>query len=214
MSNKTNVNKLIIDSDFENITPKMTDEELRYLEDNLVSDGEILSPIVVWNDIVLDGINEFKILKKHPNLKYHCVDKRFCNRYEALAWAYKNILAKPGLTPLQRTAIIGRQYQAEKFSWGSKDRFRGNQYIKNITNCDGRKTSEVISERFGVSPQTVLRAGRFIDGLDQAEAISPGISTEILSDRIRPSRSIVISITEADADEKERIVNYILKGLR
>ena len=59
---------LKIDPEFEQKIPPLTDEEFALLEENILSDGEIRDPLVVWNGYILDGHNRFRIHKKHPEI--------------------------------------------------------------------------------------------------------------------------------------------------
>lgn len=51
-----------IDYEFQSQIPPLTDEEFKQLEDNIVSDGVIINPLIVWNGILVDGHNRYRIL--------------------------------------------------------------------------------------------------------------------------------------------------------
>ena len=40
--------EFIIDSEFQSQIPALTDEEFQQLEENILSEGEVLSPLIVW----------------------------------------------------------------------------------------------------------------------------------------------------------------------
>ena len=94
------------------------------LEENILSDGAVFSPIVVWNDVILDGHNRYEIIQKHPELTYAIRTMPFANRYEAISWICKHQLGRRNLTPQQKKYLIGQRYEAEKVI----DSFRGNQH--------------------------------------------------------------------------------------
>ena len=59
---------LRIDEEFEKLVPPLTDEEYRQLEENIVLEGTVLMPLMVWNGTVIDGHNRYKIIRKHPDV--------------------------------------------------------------------------------------------------------------------------------------------------
>ena len=57
---------LKIDPEFQGKIPPLTFEELNQLESNILRDGRIINPIIVWQGLIVDGHNRFTIAKKHP----------------------------------------------------------------------------------------------------------------------------------------------------
>ena len=68
--------RLKIDPEFQSKIPPLTFEELNLLETNILEEGRILSPLIVWNGLIVDGHNRFAILKNHPEIKSHRAGKR------------------------------------------------------------------------------------------------------------------------------------------
>ena len=61
---------LHIDPEFKVQIPPLTEDERTQLEENILADGEILSPIFVWNETLGDGHNRHEILQSHPEIPY------------------------------------------------------------------------------------------------------------------------------------------------
>ena len=40
------------------------------MEENILSDGAVFSPLIVWDGTILDGHNRYEIIQKHPELTY------------------------------------------------------------------------------------------------------------------------------------------------
>ena len=106
--------KLIIDPEFRDKIPPLTEDEFSLLEENILSDGAVVSPLIVWDGIILDGHNRYEIIQKHPELAYAVHKMQFANRYEALSWICKHQLGRRNLTPQQKKYLIGQRYEAEK----------------------------------------------------------------------------------------------------
>ena len=50
---------LKIDPEFEDVIPPISSEEFEQLEKNIVSEGALLSPIIIWNGYIVDGHNRY-----------------------------------------------------------------------------------------------------------------------------------------------------------
>ena len=104
---------LKIDPEIQSKIPPLTDDEFKQLEENILKEGKLLSPLIVWNNTLVDGHNRYAILQKHPEIYFSTMPLRFANREEALAWICKNQLGRRNLTPEQKKFLIGKQYSVE-----------------------------------------------------------------------------------------------------
>lgn len=62
-----------IDKEFEALIPRLTDEEFSQLEKNVIEDG-CRDALVLWEDILVDGHNRYRICQKHGNVMIDEVD--------------------------------------------------------------------------------------------------------------------------------------------
>ena len=115
---------LTIDPEFASKIPPLREEELKQLEENILADGVVINPLIVWNGVIVDGHNRYCILQQHPEIQFTTYNKEFPDRYAAISWICKNQLGRRNLTPQQFKYLIGQRYDAEKLA----ERFRGNQY--------------------------------------------------------------------------------------
>ena len=116
---------LKIDPEFQSQIPPLTDDEFKQLEENILKEGKLISPLIVWNNTLVDGHNRYAILQKHPEIYFSTMPLRFENREEAIAWICRNQLGRRNLSPEQKRYLLGKQYEAEK---KAAKIFRGNQY--------------------------------------------------------------------------------------
>ena len=52
---------LTIDPEFEAKCPPLTEDELSQLEENILEEGLVLMPLIVWNDTIVDGHNRYRM---------------------------------------------------------------------------------------------------------------------------------------------------------
>ena len=205
--------QLRIDSEFKSKIPPLRDEEFKQLEENILADGVVINPLIVWDGVIVDGHNRYRILQKHPEIQYSTYEKMFPDRYAAIAWICKNQLGRRNLTPQQFKYLVGQQYEAEKLA----NRFRGNQYTSlNRSACDqfGHKqkivrTRRKIARETQTSEGYVERAREFSKGVDAAEEAEPGIKQEILSGSIKPTEKAVVAIAKAPPEERPALVQQL-----
>ena len=105
---------LKIDPEFQSQIPPLTNDEFKQLEENILKEGKLLSPLIVWNNTLVDGHNRYAILQKHPEIYFSTMPLRFENREEAIAWICWNQLGRRNLSPEQKRYLLGKQYEAEK----------------------------------------------------------------------------------------------------
>lgn len=189
----------------------MTDDEFRQLEDNILSDGVVINPIIVWNGVIVDGHNRFRILENHPHIQYTIHEKSFDDRFSALAWICKNQLGRRNLTPTQKKYLIGKQYEAEKRRQGTN-----NQYVQAKSESSqignfhsSTKTCERIAAENGIGKNSVFRAEAFSKAVDLADEIEPGIRTDILSGSIKATAKDVADIIQASPAERPQIIEKL-----
>lgn len=199
---------IMIDSDFESVCPPLTEDEFTLLEQNILSDGEVTSPLIVWDNKLIDGHHRRQIILNHPELPFQIKEVVFNNKYEAIAWICKNQAGRRNLTSEQLTYLIGKRYEAEKHSWGASDGFRGNgnEAEKSVSGkmchlLSDEKTSSKIANESGVSERYVRYAEKYAQGVDAAEVARPGVKQELLSGAFKPTRKEVSDLAKLPAED-------------
>ena len=153
---------LTIDPEFEAKCPPLTDDELSQLEENILEEGLVLMPLIVWNDTIVDGHN-----------RYRTHEKNFNSKYEALSWICKNQLGRRNLTPQQKKYLIGERYDAEKKAHGG-DRKSGQvkSTVQNEPLISSHMTRAQIAEDTKTSESYVMRADLYAKGVNAAEEVA------------------------------------------
>ena len=204
---------LHIDPEFKAQIPPLTEDERAQLEENILAEGELLSPILVWNDTIVDGHNRYEILQSHPGIPYSVRDLNLETREEVLAWICKNQLGRRNLTPEQKKFLVGKQYDAEK----QGDGFHGNQHTLPAPSAGAQsehqqvaeKTCERIARENNISASSVRRAALFAKGVDLAEDLCPGIRRQVLSGHLKAPSVLFEQLAKAKPKEYNAILEQI-----
>ena len=213
---------LKIDPEFQSQIPPLTDDEFKQLEENILKEGKLLSPLIVWNNTLVDGHNRYAILQKHPEICFSTMPLRFANREEALAWICKNQLGRRNLTPEQKKFLIGKQYSVEHRKPGGNG---NNQYTATTQEAVQEELCQIdtipptsaeasirkqIAERNNVSESYVARSEKFMRGVEIMEQMIPGMQEKILSGQFKVRDADMHRLARADFPNRKQIVHEIL----
>ena len=213
---------LKIDPEFQSQIPPLTDDEFKQLEENILKEGKLLSPLIVWNNTLVDGHNRYAILQKHPEIYFSTMPLRFANREEALAWICKNQLGRRNLTPEQKKFLIGKQYSMEHRKPGGNG---NNQYTATTQEAVQEELCQIdtipltsaeasirkqIAERNNVSESYVARSEKFMRGVEIMEQMIPGMQEKILSGQFKVRDADMHRLARADFPNRKQIVHEIL----
>lgn len=205
---------LKINPEFRDKIPPLTPDEFSKLEENILADGEVREPLVVWDDTIIDGHHRWKIIQKHPEIPYKVKQMSFPDKYAAIVWMCKNQIGRRNISEVQRDVLFGEAQKAGKLTKGGD---RGNQYTKvakrqNDALPKAEKTSKRIAREFGVGYRTVERAEQFLDGLNAAEEVVPGFKEAVLTGDIKVKKNEVAAIKKIPEPERPAAVEAILNG--
>ena len=207
--------ELVIDPEFADKIPPLTEEEYRLLEENILADGKIISPLITWNGIIVDGHNRYRILQAHPEIPYETMEMEFPDRYAVIVWICRNQLGRRNLTDEQKKFLTGKRYEAEK----KQNQWRGNQYVSSDEEESGlgekrpsqnpERTSAIIAKEIGKGERYVRDAEIYANGVEAADEVTPGIKNEILSGKLKCKDKDVMAIARAAPEQREDLVRKL-----
>ncbi|QDT94185.1 hypothetical protein [Gimesia algae] len=201
-----------IDDEFKCLCPGLTDDELRRLKANIISDGEFREPVVVWKseEILIDGHNRHDVWwnmdgeQRKQIAPPRVLLKEFASREEAHNWIISNQLGRRNLDEKQKSYLIGKRYQAEKKDKSKNLKPGGSSGNVSSGHSDhSKKTEVVIAEEVGKSPKQVRRDEKFTEAVDTlVENIGPEVKPEILNGK-EITKKKVMEIAELPADNQK-----------
>ena len=213
---------LKIDPEFQSQIPPLTNDEFKQLEENILKEGKLISPLIVWNNTLVDGHNRYAILQKHPEIYFSTMPLRFENREEAVAWICKNQLGRRNLTPEQKKFLIGKQYSVEHRKPGGNGNNQHTAAAKKTVpeelcqfdtippTASEASVRKQIAERNNVSESYVARSEKFMRGVEIMEQMMPGTKEKILSGQFKVRDADMHRLARADFPNRKQIVHEIL----
>ena len=149
---------MVIDKEFENLLPPLSEEDYKGLEESIKADG-CRDPLVVWGDTLVDGHNRYKICTQN-NISYQIVKRDFPDREAVILWIIINQMSRRNLTPFQRSELALRL--KPKLTQEAKERMvtstgGSNPQPKDNLPKPVKRVREQLGEIAGVSGKTIDR---------------------------------------------------------
>lgn len=91
--------ELKIDDELHMLIPVLSSEEIGGLKNSILTEG-CRDALVVWNGIIIDGHNRYKICQEH-DIPFEIVERSFDSREEAKEWIIRNQLSRRNLNAYQ-----------------------------------------------------------------------------------------------------------------
>jgi DNA modification methylase len=212
--------ELEINDKFKNLIPPLTADELRILEENILEHG-VRDPILIWNNVIIDGHNRYEICKKH-NLPFIVKELEFNNELEALIYIIRNQLGRRNLTDFAKTNL-SLELEETTSKIAKQNKILGNQIGAALTNnkLHGKElnnerslanlptsvshinTREEIAKLAGVGERTVSKVKKI-----NANAVD-----EIKQELMKPDGKLTINtaeiISQLPAEEQKEIIQKL-----
>lgn len=164
--------KLVVDPDFQELLPALSDDESETLEKALIKAGTNNEPIKTWGGIILDGHNRYRLLTKNGLPVAHEEIDSIKTRDEALEWILENQLGRRNLSPEAYSYFRGKMYEVAKKAAEAQPKAKGGK----------EKTVNKIASKTGVAPRTISRDAEFASGTDKlGKALGSQEKAKVLS---------------------------------
>lgn len=201
-----------INPEFRDKIPPLSEDEFKRLEENIVNDGEVREPLIVWNNTLIDGHHRWQIIQKHPEIPYKVKEMDFSDKWAAISWMCSNQLGRRNVTDEQKTYLLGKLYEARKKTVGAPiDNSNASKQCAQNEHIEKLRVSEQIAKEQGIGKETVKRAEHFAKGLDSAEEVSPGIREKVLSGEVKAQKSSIAELRKLDGEELKQAVEELKK---
>lgn len=195
---------LEVDEELRLLIPKRTKEERDQLEANILADGEIRDPIIVWDRIVIDGMGRFEIARKHK-MPFHIKRKEFNNNAECKAWMYRNQLGRRNLTENAIRLMRGDLYNLTKDE-------RGGDRKSKRTDCAliaEEPTAQQLAKSFGTGARTIQQDGKLAESVKQ---MPEEVAHAVVNHEVKADRKDIEELAAKPAAEQKKIVRKVKSG--
>lgn len=217
-----------IDKEFENKIPPMPKEDFDGLRADIIADGYVRDPLVVWTEenTLVDGHHRWQIIQDNYELlkdKYTVAYRSFPDRWAAIAWICANQLHKHNMTEIQRMKLIQEEHDARQKSWGGDRKSSGEilhlkpeepEPVKHGSSGKELKTRPTIAKEHGITEGAVKAAVEVGRGIDKAEKVAPGFKNKVLSGEVKANKGDLAAMRKMDDDKIKEAVENIYSGMK
>jgi hypothetical protein len=162
---------LVIDPEFRDLIPPLTEDERRGLEESLRAEG-CRDKGVRWGTILIDGHNRNEICGR-LGIPFETVEHHFADRDAVKIWIIKNQFNRRNLTPMQRVELVikleplltkenEKRMLAGVNEHGAGGRGKKNPEQKSAQGLRAEQTRDELAALAGVSHDTVSKAKKIL----------------------------------------------------
>ena len=202
---------IILDEEFRTLMPALDEETFKLLEESVLKNG-VEMPLVLWNGILIDGYNRYRICMEH-DVPYTTIDKEFEVREEVLIWIITNQVARRNLTPLQLSRYRGLHYRAEKKVVSNRKGRNQHSEVEFQNETQPTSTATRLAKRYNVSRSTIIRDSKAARAIEVIGEISPEAKVKILSGEILINKKELEVLSSGSKEEIEALAVKIEEGV-
>ena len=157
--------ELTIIDELKNLLPPLTEAEFTGLEESIVKDG-CLSPLVVWNDILVDGHHRYAICGKHQ-IQFAVKSVVLENLDEAKIWIWQHQGNRRNLTDFQRIEIALKLKDAIAAKAKERQRCGQGGVLLPQNSAEAKETRQELAKIADVSHDTLNRVEYILEHADE-----------------------------------------------
>lgn len=197
-----------IDEEFKNLLPGLSDDELKRLRENIIADGEIREPFIVWDGLLVDGHNRRDVWfnltddERKKVSKPAFILKKFDDRESVKDWMIKKQLGQRNLSAKDRAYLVGLKYEAKKKNVA--ENLKNPLKTPKVQNEPLGDTATEIAEEVGESRSQVKRDVKFKKAIDAIEEqLGTPAKKELMDKKSKVSKSKIIEIGELEPEKMQ-----------
>jgi len=203
------VPEIIIDEEFKSFLPMLDVKTHAMLEASLLEHG-CLHPLVLWNDILIDGHNRYELCTKH-GIPFKTVALEFSSRENVLIWMITTQVSRRNLTSMQLRYFRGTHYLADKKIQGTKNQFVQESEKFQSETFQG-STAGRLAEQYRVSRSTIIRDADVAKAINVIGEQSPEAKSKILAGEVGIESKVLKGLLALPNDDVVELATTIEEG--
>lgn len=207
----------IIDEEFSSLIPPLSPQEFSGLEQSIITEG-CRDAIILWNNIIIDGHNRYKICKEH-NIPFRTETKDFESRQDVILWMFRNQLSRRNLNDFQRIEVVRRYEHTVRAQAKQRQGTRTDLAIKNNNvppHLAGSDTRDILADMANVGHSTYEHVITILDSATEAviQAVRKNelsINAGYMTTKLAPEQQAEISQRIENGENPAKVVSDVRK---
>jgi cupin superfamily acireductone dioxygenase involved in methionine salvage len=205
---------LKIDPEFRDKVPAMSDDEFEGLKRDILRDGYVRDPLVVWDEenTILDGHHRWRVICENWETLEHrfTIDRKsFADRWECIAWICSNQLHKRNVSEIQRMKLLQEEHDARKKTQGTNNQYvqakkseNGETHQFRSNNPKANQIRAELANEHDITESEVRTAVEVGRGIDRAASVDPDFKREVLSGAVKARKGDLAKIRKLDTEKE------------
>lgn len=195
-----------IDPELNNVLPALSNEDYKALEQSLLTDGYKGAPIMVWDNVIVDGHNRYEICKKY-NIPYEIKKVEFESKEDAIHWMVRQQLGRRNLSPMQRIAVAekSRPFYEKKARENLKLASGGDRRSKEFKKYQGLQNSSKVENKIDVRAELSRDANTSTDTYSKGLKILQAGDKELIDQTMSGKKSIHKAYRELKEKQQQKV---------
>lgn len=146
--------ELQINPSFRDLIPKLTPDEFKTLEENIIRDG-CLDALMIWNSTIIDGHNRYEICTKN-GIQFDTHELEFSDEADAKIWIIKHQFGRRNISEAVRIQLA---HELEPLLAAKAKKTQGirTDLLPNLTKSNPANTRTDVAKIAGVSAGTYYK---------------------------------------------------------
>ncbi len=179
----------------------LSEYEYSNLEKSIIEEG-CREPLILWNDILVDGHNRYDICVKH-GISYTTINKEFANIDKVFEWVDTNQLSRRNLLDWQRTILEGRLSRSNKREIKEQPKSPLGHFVSTD------KNQQSVATELGVSTKTLQRSEKFLEAYEDLERnVGQENAIKILSTQ---KKEDVVKLGKIEPIKQQEVIEKIIE---
>lgn len=172
------------------LIPPLNTEEREQLEKNIIAEGKVLDPIIIWKGegAIVDGMNRFEIAVEN-DIPFEVEEKEFADINAVRKWIIENQMGRRNLDSIGMSIVRG-------------------QYAAMLKASGVKFSSEAASKNFGVDKRTIYRDKHNAEAFKD---VTEPVKKKIMSGEIDASSADIkrfAALSDIDKKKATDLVKY------
>lgn len=204
------LHNLILDEELLRIFQPLPEQQYEEVVDKILN-RDTLPPLLVWNHMLIDGFDEYKIYHE-LSLPFYIEEANFHTRTEVIEYLCERMITRGFLTDERTRYCVGKLYHAEKNilleKFPVQNQYTPEEYRRKDTHSSRHVVHQKIKDYLQVSLGTIYKYGTYADAVDEICSKAPAIGMALLNGEFVISHNNTLELCRLSSEEIQVIYNH------
>lgn len=204
------LHNLILDEELLRIFQPLPEQQYEELVDKILY-KEHIPPLLVWNRMLIDGFDEYKIYHE-LSLSFYTREATFKTKTEVISYLCEKMISRGFLTDERTRYCVGKLYHAQKAilleKYPVQNQYTPEEYRRKDTHSSRHMVHQMIKDYLQISLGTIYKYSTYADAVDEICSKAPDIGMALLDGNFVISHNNTLELCKLSGEEIQVIYNH------